>query len=270
MTTVLCIICRKSYSVKGIHTHFDRTHGDLSTRSKYSSGNNGKYDIVSEKIKHNAKLKREEKQAIQRKIYDANKPKCKCGNIIPYEKFGNLCCSIKCANSRGPLSSSIKEKISSSIKEKISAAPTKPKLPKKCSNCKGEYYGKKISKFCSIRCSNMFKTQPESKNLSNYRKLCKFRFNIFDYEDEFDLELIREFGLYKPSNRGNNLEGVSRDHMVSVKFGFINDIDPNIISHPANCQLMKHSANVSKNSKCSISIDDLMSRIEAWVVKYGT
>ena len=36
---------RKSFqfSVKGIHTHYDRAHGDNEVKSKYSSGHNGKY-----------------------------------------------------------------------------------------------------------------------------------------------------------------------------------------------------------------------------------
>ena len=71
-------------------------------------------------------------------------------------------------------------------------------------------------------------------------------FNIFNFKDSFDLELVNKIGWYSPSNKGNNLDGVSKDHMYSVKDGFINNISPNIIRHPVNCVLMKHSDNNKK------------------------
>ena len=39
-----CIICKKEYSTKGIHTHYERTHGSNAQQQKYSSGYNGKYN----------------------------------------------------------------------------------------------------------------------------------------------------------------------------------------------------------------------------------
>ena len=56
--------------------------------------------------------------------------------------------------------------------------------------------------------------------------------------------------------------------MVSVRFGFDNKINPEIIGHPANCQLMVHNENSSKNSECSISLDELLNRIKKWDIKY--
>ena len=51
--------------------------------------------------------------------------------------------------------------------------------------------------------------------------------------------------------------------------GYENKITPKIIRHPANCQLMRHNDNVSKYSKCSITLDELKERIENWDLKYG-
>jgi hypothetical protein len=56
--------------------------------------------------------------------------------------------------------------------------------------------------------------------------------------------------------------------MYSVKDGFLNNIDPKILAHPANCQLIRHNDNVSKGSKSCISIEELMMRIEIWNNKY--
>ena len=42
-----------------------------------------------------------------------------------------------------------------------------------------------------------------------------------------------------------------------------------IISHPANCQLLRHNDNASKNRECDIEIEDLIEKIEKWNQKYG-
>jgi len=55
---------------------------------------------------------------------------------------------------------------------------------------------------------------------------------------------------------------VSRDHMLSVKEGFELGIDPKLLSHPANCELMVHNDNISKNKKSSITLEELLERIE--------
>lgn len=104
--------------------------------------------------------------------------------------------------------------------------------------------------------------------LVNYRADCKFNFNLSDYPEEFDFQLVTEHGWYSAKNRGNNIYGVSRDHMLSVRHGFDNDIDPKILAHPANCKLMLHSDNVSKLSKCSITLDELLIKIAEWDKQY--
>ena len=83
------------------------------------------------------------------------------------------------------------------------------------------------------------------------------------------LDLIREFGWYKAKNNGDNPFGVSRDHMVSIKYGFDNEIDPKIISHPANCELILQRDNSRKNSKNSLTLEELIIRIDNWNSKYG-
>ena len=106
--------------------------------------------------------------------------------------------------------------------------------------------------------------------LADYRTDCCFKFSVYDYPKEFDLSLIGKNGWYKAKNRGDNLGGVSRDHMISVKFGWKNGIDAKIISHPANCKLMIHSENVRKYSSNSISLEQLLNRIKEWDAKYKT
>ena len=106
-------------------------------------------------------------------------------------------------------------------------------------------------------------------NLVNYRADCAFKFNLADYPSEFDFALIEAHGWYKPRNRGDNLTGISRDHAVSVRYGFDNKLPAEHLAHPANCVLMQHGKNVSKGTKNTMSYEDLLKRIEAWDRRYG-
>lgn len=105
--------------------------------------------------------------------------------------------------------------------------------------------------------------------LVNYRADCSFKFNLSDYPNEFDFTLIECFGWYRPKNRGDNLSGVSRDHAVSVRYGFDNKLPSEHLAHPANCVLMQHGKNVSKGKNITMSYAELLNRIEVWDKKYG-
>ena len=200
----------------------------------------------------------------------------KCGKIFkvlePIDKFPKkekYYCSRSCANSR-IRTEEFKEKISKSLKKYFS------KIPKKlyshcCKNCGKTYENKKEkSIFCSSTCQLEFKRKNSKRTeFEKYRNKCAFTFSLKNYPEEFDFELIKQYGWYKAKNHGNNLTGVSRDHMVSVKYGFEHNIDPKIISHPANCKLMIHSENVKKYNRCSITLEELLVRIENWNKKYN-
>lgn len=92
-----------------------------------------------------------------------------------------------------------------------------------------------------------------------YRQKCQFRFNVKNFEFIPGLENISKLGIYHPTKNPN---GLCRDHMVSVEYGWTHKIDPAIISHPANCQLISNSENISKNSNCHLTIDQLLARID--------
>lgn len=121
-----------------------------------------------------------------------------------------------------------------------------------------------------LKIANASEWEKEKLRLVRYRQLCQFKFSLNQFPDEFDFKLIEEHGWYSAPNRGNNPNGVSRDHMYSVKQGFLNGVDPKIISHPANCKLVLQSENFSKRDGCSITLEELMKRIEEWDKKYGT
>ena len=167
-------------------------------------------------------------------------------------------CSIKCANSR---------EMNKEIREKIGETLRKEKELKTCLSC-GKIFSGRGTKFCSLQCVGKAK-RINSKSLKEYRRRCSFMFNPYDYIEEFNFSLIEEFGWYKPKNKENNLNGISRDHMVSVKYGFENNIPSQIIAHPANCKLVLQNKNSSKCDSCSIGILELAKKIIKWDNKHG-
>jgi hypothetical protein len=157
---------------------------------------------------------------------------------------------------------------------------------RKCKWCDNEFETTNMSntKYCSLSCASKyreFKSFEKKLNAATsdaekikiqfrkYRIEASFTFALKDFPDEFDFSLIEKYGWYKAKNHGNNLNGVSRDHMYSVKDGFLNNVDPKIVAHPANCRLIRQGDNASKGSSSCITIEELMKRIEIWNKKYG-
>jgi predicted RNA-binding Zn-ribbon protein involved in translation (DUF1610 family) len=98
-------------------------------------------------------------------------------------------------------------------------------------------------------------------NIKIYRSKCKFRFNLKDHAEDFNMALIEKHGWY---NRNNNKNGVSKDHLYSIRDGYKNKVDFRLLSHPANCQLVLQSQNREKYYNSNITLDDLKKRIRAW------
>ena len=178
-------------------------------------------------------------------------------NMYALNKYKQTC-STQCARKLTNAHTNLNQK-----NQKISKT-----LSNKCNNTKHihicEYCGKvfeskkRKQKFCSSSCANNSRYCVENKTLKQlYNNQCKFKFALNSYPKEFDFNQITLYGWYKPKNAGNNLNGVSRDHIFSRNEGYKELIDPYLISHPANCQLMQHGLNASKNIKCDISLDEL-------------
>jgi len=176
-------------------------------------------------------------------------------------------CSRSCAvKFRGPRSEEIKEKIRQKLK----------RLPKEriCRGCHKYFIpiinGRKSNGrvFCSQPCN--YRHRRENINIKNlYRTYSNFDFPLNRYPEHFNFKLIEEHGWYKAKNNGNNLSGISRDHLFSISDGFKRLINPKILSHPANCELKIHNTNISKGSKSSITLDHLLEKIKHWTAKYS-
>lgn len=215
--------------------------------------------------------------------------KCKkCNNIISYEKRESDYCSKECSLANANVNrKGIKHKMTLEGREILVKSAynklhniTHEKVlikikeynenPKICLNClsKINYLNRKLT-YCSKSCHKEYQRKDINKFLI-YKADAKFNFALNDYPDEFDFSLIEKYGWYSPSNsKKPNIGGVSRDHMISVKEGFKLGIDTKLLSHPANCQLMVHSDNISKNKKSSLTLDELINRVNKWNIKYN-
>ena len=100
---------------------------------------------------------------------------------------------------------------------------------------------------------------PDAKK--KYWQACQFTFSVYNYPQILGFDLLQNHEWYHCINNKN---GITRDHMFSILDGWLNNVDPEIISHPANCQILLALDNFSKNNSSSITLDDLTKRIESW------
>jgi len=251
-----------------------RIYCSLTCRNVFVNKYLRNYDKVS--------LAFEQKKKVREIEYLKDPKRCKfCNEIISFSKKNDnySFCSHSCSasfNNKSERSEETKVRISNGIKNFIkingifgalSPKNSSHETIKICTNCDGVFSGKN-KLFCSDKCRKIFNSIGVNK-YSQYRVLSNFKFNLSDYKEEFDFILIEKYGWYSPSNKKNNLDGVSRDHMLSVREGFELGIDPKLISHPANCRLIKHTDNISKNKKSIITNEELLERIRKFEEKYN-
>ena len=248
----------------------NRIYCSLTCRNIYVNKNLRDYTKVKETA--------DKKRKIKEDLYYVSPKYCKhCDKIISFENRRLNYCNNSC-------SASHTNKNKKGLKHILSEEGLKNILdtnrkrfnidayyeePKKCLNCEEILEFKFRSHiFCNVNC----KKEYYSKNLEDfklYKSLTKFKFHLKDYNDEFDFTLIENNGWYKAKNNGDNVDGASRDHMISVKDGFRKLINPLLISHPANCEIISNKKNQSKHDKCSLTIEELLNRIEIFEIKYG-
>lgn len=96
-----------------------------------------------------------------------------------------------------------------------------------------------------------------------YFKACEFTHG-FQTDNILEKNLLNEHGVF---NKVTNKKGCVRDHLLSRKYGFENNIDVKIISHPANCEIVLHAENVRRRASRNdnqITLDELLIKIEEY------
>lgn len=96
-----------------------------------------------------------------------------------------------------------------------------------------------------------------------YFKECNFKHG-FQTDNAEELKLLDEYGVF---HYIKNTKGCVRDHLLSRRYGFENGIDPEIISHPANCEIVLHSENIRRRfleDDNQITLTELYKRIDEY------
>jgi hypothetical protein len=127
-----------------------------------------------------------------------------------------------------------------------------------CAVCQTAFRARGNTKYCSSLCKAKGGIKP-------YRRACKFKISKTTYPELFDTALLEKHGWYRAANHplGYNPRGATWDHLFRIEDGFRAGVDPDIMSHPANAEMISWEDNFArKNSK--LTLDELMQRIDAW------
>ena len=223
-----CDKCSKTFSTQISLSRHNWWHDDL-------------YRKNAEEIKENSKMKRINE-------YNINPNHClRCNSIIPYDKRKNNYCSKTC---------------SAIVNNTISPRRIKVDYPK----------SKVTPVICNITGKIWFRSKhrksspyydADKLSKKEYYRLCNFSFSI-ENEPIKGKDLISLYKMWDKSDPTSKIKILQRDHMYSKSDGWKNQIDPSIISHPANCELMKRITNIKKGKSSSITLEELMKRISDW------
>jgi hypothetical protein len=140
----------------------------------------------------------------------------------------------------------------------------------KCKLCK-KTFKKRLScmdsqnHFCSRKCCNVWKGRHKT-SYRIYKQLAQWKhLNLGEVCSRKEKSMLKKVGIFCPRTRKG---GMSRDHKFSVFNGFVNNVFPQLIGHPANCSLILQSANAKKHIKNSITLSQLFDDILAYQKPY--
>lgn len=98
----------------------------------------------------------------------------------------------------------------------------------------------------------------ERVDIRRYRYLCSFKLQPADLCNVKGYHLLVKHGWY---NHKTNPGGVVKDHRFSIKMGWQLKVDPEIMSHPINCEFLLNADNIRKSDSCSVTLQSLQKEI---------
>jgi hypothetical protein len=234
-----CVYCNYQTNTKyGLPRHLESSHPD---RSKIDYGS-----IKAKYIAHPKKCQLE-----------------RCSKVLPYynhkrRRFCNHSCATSFKNS--DINNKRRTNNTRFIPFTMKSRFYGPPKPRCCPGCQIKFIPKYSGhKACRAACS-------DAKNRKAvYRLQCRFKLNPKDHADLYDFDLIRSNGWYSASNSkaGHNPDGVTWDHLYRIEEGFKNHVDPEIMNHPANAEMITWKDNFNRKSS-QITLDELKLRIDKW------
>lgn len=279
MKLFICKVCEKQFATQDALNGHGRAHRENKQPEKKRVYEKRPCPETGELLT----IKTLNMRAFNVELYYKNPVKCKtCNSTIKWISRNNIFCGKLCANKSREYTEKTREKISKGLAEyhfkrvkvekhaiksmKKSEIESEYKNTQyefskiysgKCAHCKTNFYSRKNSKYCKEH-SNLYK--------SGNRNKYAFTFNVFDYPELFDLDLVKELGFYSAGGKyKKNLNGLTRDHKVSVNEAIKNNYDPYYIKHPLNCELMSFKDNSKKKTRSSITYENLVLLVDEWL-----
>ena len=128
--------------------------------------------------------------------------------------------------------------------------------------CLIKYGVNNISKIPEVRNKAMIKTRETREKLNHWVTLENLSlYKLYKREVYRITNSMNISSLNNIDKRG--MAGVNGkyhlDHKFSIIEGFKQDIDPNILAHYKNLQMIPERKNIQKGSKCSITFQELLS-----------
>jgi hypothetical protein len=213
----------------------------------------------------------------QSQEYILNPKKCNnCNNTLTFDQYhhGGMYCSSSCSasvtntirqanpNYREQIQKTWRNKLGILNREKVKERKVRKaveyNVEMDCPTCKSTFLKKSSKqKYCHSACN------PSKTAKVHYRQLCKFKVNPIENADLYDFDLVKSNGWYRASNSkaGHNPDGVTWDHLYRIEEGFKNHVDPEIMSHPANAEMVTWRENQKRKSS-QITLDELKLRIK--------
>lgn len=244
-----CFICKKSYT-NGIGICCSRQchNKRINTRSR----DNDRHVLLK-------------KQKIVE--YESNPKLCKhCNQPLTWnQRFNKFCTNTCSATFYGATRSqdSIKKQREKLIEKLINENKRRYPYTKvsfiRCAHCEKAFRKTKHTpKYCSLICKS-------SGDIKKYRFACKFKISNKNHPELYNWRLLAEHGWYRAANhpKGHNPKGATWDHLFRIEDGYKMGVDPAVMSHPANAEMISWEENFARKTSI-ITYDELLSRISKW------
>lgn len=136
--------------------------------------------------------------------------------------------------------------------------PVSSVIFKYCKHCNNAFRSIHSREYCSYICKGL-------SSIKRYRIVCKFKISKTLYPQLFNIPLLTDYGWYRASNhpKGYNPNGATWDHLFRIEDGYRLGIDPTIMSHPANAEMISWMENISRK-KSTITYDELIQKINCF------
>lgn len=201
--------------------------------------------------------------------YNINPNQCAyCHSSFEYQNRNKRFCNNSCAasfnnNNRSP---EIHRKQSASLLKTLdrlnrtirSQYPYTKVTFAECKSCT-KIFRRAVGK---LYCSELCKLHA---GVKIYRRACKFSMSKTQYPQLFNSDLLNTHGWYRASNhpKGYNPHGATWDHLFRIEDGFKLGVDPAIMRHPANAEMISWKENFERKTS-KITYQELLNRIAQW------